>query len=100
MANSSSLDEIFDGRFATENESVWPTTLLGNILAGRQKNARLRMGGSNSRVSRELWSAVIIEYSYAIAADRAGNDEHCKKYSQRAILLEDEALTWDAEHGL
>jgi hypothetical protein len=42
----------------------------------------------------------VIEYSYAIAADRAGNDEHCKKYSQKAILLEDKALTWDAEHGL
>lgn len=100
MANSGSLDEIFDGRFATENESVWPTTLLGDILKGRQKNAYLRMNGSNSRVSRELWSAVAIEYSYAIAADRAGNDEHCKRYSQKAILLEDKALTWDAEHGL
>jgi hypothetical protein len=100
MKNNVSLDEIFDERFATESESVWPTTLLGDILQGRQKNARLRMGGSNSRVSRELWSAVVIEYSYAIAADRAGNDEHCKKYSQKAILLEDKALTWDAEHGL
>lgn len=100
MTNSSSLDEIFDGRFATESESVWPTTLLGDILRGRQKNAYLRMNGSNSRISRELWSAVAIEYSYAIAADRAGNDEHCKRYSQKAIILEDKALTWDAEHGL
>jgi hypothetical protein len=100
MTNSSSLDEIFDGRFATESESVWPTTLLGDILKGRQKNAHLRMSGSNSPIGRELWSAVVIEYSYAIAADRAGNDEHCKKYSQKALLLEDKALTWDAEHGL
>lgn len=100
MARSSSLDEIFDGRFATESESVWPTTLLGDILAGRQRHARTRLSAANSPVGRELWSAVIIEYSYAIAADRAGNDEHCKKYSQKAILLEDKALTWDAEHGL
>lgn len=95
------MDEIMDAQLKKpESQSVWPTTLLGDILEGRQKHARMRLGAANSPIGKELWSAVIIEYSYAIAADRAGNDDHCKKYSQNAILLEDKALTWDAEHGL
>lgn len=94
-----SMDEMIDHKFATESESAWPTTLLGDILEGRQKHAQRRLESAIGLFGRELWSKVIIEYSYAIAADRAGNDEHCKLYSQRAITLEDQALTWDADHG-
>ena len=93
------LDETIDHKFATKSQSTWPTTLLGDILEGRQKNAERRLHSAIGLFGRELWSKVIIEYSYAIAADRAGNDEHCKLYSQKAITLEDQALTWDADHG-
>jgi hypothetical protein len=93
------LDEIIDHKFATKSQSTWPTTLLGDILEGRQKNAQRRIESAIGPLGRELWSKVIIEYSYAIAADRAGNDEHCKLYTQKAIILEDRALTWDADHG-
>jgi hypothetical protein len=93
------LDETTDHKFATKSETVWPTTLLGDILEGRQKNAERRLHSAIGLFGRELWSKVIIEYSYAIAADRAGKDDHCKLYSQRAIILEDQALKWDADHG-
>ena len=93
------MDEMVDQKFATKSESIWPTTLLGDILEGRQKNAERRLHSAIGLFGRELWSKVIIEYSYAIAADRAGKDEHCKLYTQRAIVLEDEALKWDADHG-
>ena len=94
-----SMDEMIDHKFVTKSKSIWPTTMLGEILEGRQKNAQRRLHSAIGLFGRELWSKVIIEYSYAIAADRAGNDEHCKLYTQRAIVLEDEALRWDADHG-
>jgi hypothetical protein len=83
-----------------ESQSPWPTTLLGEILIGRQRHAEMRLRAAVGQVARDLWSKVVIEYSYAIAADRAGNDDHCKKYSQEAIELESKALSWDAGHGL
>jgi hypothetical protein len=94
-----SMDELVDHKFATKSQSTWATTMLGEILEGRQKNAERRLYSAIGLLGQKLWSKVIIEYSYAIAADRAGNDEHCKLYTQRAIVLEDEALKWDADHG-
>jgi len=94
-----SMDEMVDHKFVTKSESAWPTSLLGDILEGRQKNAQRRLESAIGLFGRELWSKVIIEYSYAIAADRAGKDDHCKLYTQKAITLEDRALTWDADHG-
>lgn len=95
------MDEILDNQLSKpKSKSVWPTTLLGEILEGRQKFAEKNLRAAVSPQHRELWSAVVIEYSYAIAADRAGNDEHCKRYSERAIMLEDKAITWERERGL
>jgi hypothetical protein len=83
-----------------QSQSHWPTTMLGEILLGRQRHAEMRLRAAVGRIPKELWSKVVIEYSYAIAADRAGNDEHCKRYAQEAIELESNALSWDASHGL
>jgi hypothetical protein len=97
------MDEMLDMNIAPnkpESKSIWPTTLLGEILEGRQKNAEKNLRAAVSQTGRDLWSKVIIEYSYAIAADRAGNDEHCKIYSQRAIMLESDAIEYDASYGL
>ena len=95
-----SMDEIIDMNInRPESKSVWPTTLLGDILEGRQKNAEKNLRAAAGPIGRELWSKVVIEYSYAIAADRAGNDDHCKIYSQRALQFEDDAMKWDASHG-
>lgn len=99
MTENKSFDETMDDRFATENNSVWPTSLLADMLEARQKSAERRLRAAIGPLARELWSKAVIEYSYAIAADRSGNDDHCKLYSQKAILLEARAMQWDTDHG-
>lgn len=97
-----SLDEIIDMEILPvppKSETVWPTTLLHDILIGRQKYANRMLLSAAFPENRTMWSAVVIEYSYAIAADLAGNDKQCQTYSQRALELEDRARKWDAEHG-
>ena len=54
-----SMDEMVDHKFVTKSESAWPTSLLGDILEGRQKNAQRRLESAIGLFGREDRKSVV-----------------------------------------